>query len=173
MANSQIISELKNRVITDLINDDDIIMAIDCPDKDKPNWEPIYLLNTKETEDMGFTPHIFRELQNPDLITKNITFIVIEVSIPKSYGENRTWVKPTLSILIISHVDHMRVDNIIGISDNRNDYLSILIDKKFNNVATYGNDVCLISNEATVYSDKFLGRTLTFEGIDLNDSLCD
>ena len=77
MANSRIVSELKKRVITDIINDMDIITALDPVDIKKEDWEPIYLVNSKETVDKGFTPIIYREIQNQNIITKTITFLCV------------------------------------------------------------------------------------------------
>ena len=65
----------------------------------------------------------------------------------------------------------MRVDSDV-IKANRNDYLSILLDKKFN-----GTDigVCrleLVSNVEGVYNENYNFRKLTFKTVDINDSIC-
>ena len=170
MANSRIISELKQRVLNDLIHDHDLITLIDCPDQLKPNWSPIYLLNTPETKQKGFTPHIYTEQQNPNVTDQPITFIIVEISIPKAENITFTWVKPILSITIISHRDHLYLEDTSENMINRNDALSILIDEKFNSDGSY-NDLHLVSNEPALYGTDFLSRTLSFEGIDLNNSL--
>ncbi|MFQ9922519.1 MAG: hypothetical protein ACLRVU_03335 [Beduini sp.] len=170
MANSRIISELKQRVLNDLIHDHDVITLIDSPDQEKSNWEPIYLLNTPKTKEMGFTPHLYTEQQNPNFTNLPITFIIVEISIPNTENITFTWVKPILSITIISHRDHLFLDNDPKWKINRNDALSILIDEKFNSDGSY-NDLHLVSNEPALYEKDFLSRTLIFEGIDLNNAL--
>ena len=170
MANSRIISELKQRVINDLIHDHDVITLIDSPDQKKPNWEPIYLLNTPKTKELGFTPHLYTEQQNPNFTNLPITFIIVEISIPNTENITFTWVKPVLNITIMSHRDHLFLDKDPESKINRNDALSILIDEKFNSGGSY-NDLHLVSNEPALYGTDFLSRTLTFEGIDLNNAL--
>ena len=173
MANSDIISILKKKVVSDIINDDDIVKAIDSPDMDKDGWEPIYLVDSLETLEMGFTPHIFVENQNPNIITSAITFITIQVNIPKIIDDSTPFVYPELTIYIISHNKHRRTDKIIGINESLNDYISRLIDRKINNKKTgYGKKVRLISNIEGIYDDNFVFRQMIFRGIDINSSLC-
>ncbi|WP_300077636.1 hypothetical protein [uncultured Thomasclavelia sp.] len=172
MANSRIVSELKKRVITDIINDMDIITALDPVDIKKEDWEPIYLVNSKETVDKGFTPIIYREIQNQNIITKTITFLCVEVNIPESYTQNEYFKYPRLEIWIVSHNKHNRIDNIPGVSDNRNDYVSILLDEKFNGMRIGMGTLSLLSNTAGIYDDTFIYRKLVFQGVDLDDNLC-
>lgn len=172
MANSKIISELKSKVTKDIINNDEIVKAIDCPDMDKENWESIYLINSKETIDMGFTPVIFREHQNQNIITDAVTFITMEVNIPQT-DKYSIYAYPILEIWVVSHNKHNRIDNIQGVKDNRNDYISILLDEMFNGKKAGYGDITLKSNTAGVYDDNFVYRRLVFEGIDINNSLCE
>ena len=68
----------------------------------------------------------------------------------------------------------MIVDNIPKITENRNDYLSELIDRKLNGKSNYGiTDLSLISNIEGCYQQDYLFRKMIFEGIDLNNTLCD
>ena len=173
MANSELISSLKDALIKELEADESIFYAIDSPD-----------ITDFENSDQLMYTHIFPFHKNPETITKTITFITIQVHIPKTYDRNKTWVIPTLEIWIISHDDHMMVNNIPKITDNRNDYISKLLDKKFNGRSTFGvseNDkdnihlygkMDLVSNVEGAMN-KFLDRRMIFEMKDLNDSLCD
>lgn len=174
MANSALISSLKKAVIKELINDKDIFYAIDSPSIADP-----------ECADELVYKHIFPYHKNPETVTETITFITVQVHIPKTYGRNNTWVLPRLEIWIISHDAHMKVTNIPKVSDNRNDYLSKLIDKKFNGRDTFGgskNDannvhlygkLDLISNMEGTFTKDFLYRQMIFETKDINDSFCD
>ena len=79
----------------------------------------------------------------------------------------------------------MRVTNIPKVSENRNDYISKLLDVKFNGRNTIGvskNDknnrhlygkLKLTSNTEGAFSKDFLYRRMVFETKDLNDSLCE
>lgn len=161
-------------MVKELLSDKDIFYAID--NKDNISFENADELVYK---------YIFPFKKNTETIKETITFLAIMVHIPKTYGRNNTWVSPTLEILIVSHEDHMKVDNIPKIPDNRNDYISKLIDKKFNGKDTFGNSkkeennlhilgkLDLISNVEGSYSTPFLYRQMIFEMKDLNNSLCE
>jgi len=92
----------------------------------------------------------------------------------KSRDRNGTFVTPTLEIWIYSHFEHMKMDYKIT-KDNRNDYISMLIDDKFNGSTEYGGigKLRLVSNIEGTFNDKFLYRRLIFETVDINDSMCE
>ena len=167
MANSSIVRKAKNRIIKEFIKDKDIIAAIDS-DEVKPN-EPEKLIGT----------HIFNYNQNPHTLNKIGTFITIQVHIPQNYysdyhGNSAIHVKPTIEIWIISHERHMSVNNIPKVTQNRNDYLSELIDNKINGKSGFGiGDVKLISNIEGASQSDYLYRKLTFQCLDLNWSFCE
>lgn len=173
MANSTIISELKNKVTKEIINDEEIIKAIDPPGMEDEDWEESYMINSYETIKAGYTPVIYREHQNQNIITKTMTFLTIEVNIPENYNTPEEFKYPQLEIWIVSHNKHNRIDNIKGVRDNRNDYLSILLDKKFNGINAGVGSLKLVSNTAGIYDDTFIYRRLVFKGIDLSDSICE
>lgn len=160
MANSDIITSLKEKVIKEITKDEAFFYAID-PD-------------TSKVENGGDLPgtHIFRYNKNPATITSTITFLTIMVD-TKSRDRNKTFVTPTLTIFIYTHNDHMDIKNIKGIKDNRNDYISKLLDMKFNGTSEGIGTLQLVSNSEGTYNDKFLYRRLIFETIDLSDSLCE
>lgn len=160
MANSLSISSLKNKVIKDLINNNDIVTAIDSSDITIPE----NLFNT----------HIFDYHINPYTINKAITFLTVQVHLPEAfhYDSNDIFVKPKVEIWIISHIEHMRVHNIPKVKNNRNDYLSMLIDKELNGKDYgYGGLKLGMNIEGTFQMD-YAFRQMTFTTIDLNNSLC-
>ena len=67
----------------------------------------------------------------------------------------------------------MKMDSKIT-KDNRNDYISMLLDEKFNGSTEYGGigKLQLTSNSEGTYNEKFLYRRLLFETRDLSDSMC-
>ncbi len=159
MANSTSISAFKERVVDSIIQDDTLFYAIDA--KDCENGGD--LINT----------HIFKYNKNPFTITKTITFLTIMVH-TKARDRQGTFVTPTLEIWIYSHNDHMKMDSKIT-KDNRNDYISMLLDEKFNGSTKYGGvgKLRLTSNVEGTYNEKFLYRRLLFETIDISDSVCE
>ena len=166
MANSSIINKAKNKIVKEFIKDPDIIAAINSSVV-KPN-ESEKLINT----------HIFNYNQNPHTLNIVGTFITIQVHIPQSYyndyNASATRVKPTIEIWIISHEQHMRVNNIPKITQNRNDYLSELIDNKINGKSDFGiGKTTLLSNIEGSFQQDYLFRKMIFQCTDLNWSLCE
>lgn len=160
MANSSIIGKTKNRIIKEFIKDKEIIAAINPKDTISPE-------KLKGT-------HIFDFHQNPYTINTAITFITIQVHIPQPFSfTDNTYVKPTIEIWIISHEKHMIVDNVPKVTENRNDYLSKLIDRKLNGQSGFGiGKLKLTSNIEGSYQQDYVYRKLVFECVELNDSLC-
>lgn len=158
MANSNIITTIKNHVIKTLIKDNDIVTAIDSSTvpKDKP-------------ENLLYT-HIFDYNQNPYKVEDVGTFITVQVHIPAQIDKNYSAV--TLEIFIVSHHRHMKVDNIPKITVNRNDYLSQLITEKFNGSGLGLGEMSQMTNVEGCYQEDYLYRKLTFKTTDLNKSFC-
>lgn len=166
MANSSIIRKAKNRIVKEFIKDPEIVAAINS-DKVKPN-EPEKLINT----------HIFNYNQNPHTLNTVGTFITIQVHIPHDYytdyTTSHTRVRPTIEIWIVSHERHMSVDNVPKITQNRNDYLSELIDNKINGKRGFGiGETRLLSNIEGAFQSDYLFRKMIFQCVDFNWSLCD
>lgn len=166
MANSSIIREAKNKIIKEFIKDKDIVAAINSSEV-KSN-EPEKLVGT----------HIFNFNQNPHTLNIVGTFITIQVHIPQSYyndyRSSEIFVKPNIEIWIISHEKHMKVDNIPKVTQNRNDYLSELIDKKINGKSGFGiGETKLLSNVEGAFQQDYLFRKMIIECKDLNWSLCE
>lgn len=167
MANSTIIKKAKNKIIKEFIKDKEIIAAINSSVV-KPN-ESEKLVNK----------HIFDYNQNPNTINTVGTFITIQVHIPQSYysfnyNSSPTHVYPTIEIWIISHEKHMIVDNVPKITQNRNDYLSELIDRKLNKKTGIGfGKIILLSNVEGAFQQDYLYRKMVFQCLDLNASLCE
>lgn len=174
MANSSIVPELKKAIIRELITDENIFYAIDSS-----------AITSLDKADELVYKNIFPYHKNPETITKVDTYITIQVHIPRPYDRNKTWITPRLEIWILSHDNHMKVDNIPKVSDNRNDYIAKLLDEKFNGKDVFGNNkndknnlhifgkLKLELNVEGSFSKDFLYRQMIFEMVDLNDSFCD
>lgn len=166
MANSSIIRKAKNRIIKEFIKDPEIIAAINS--SEVKSKEPEKLINK----------HIFDYNQNPHTLNIVGTFITVQVHIPQNfytdYRESTIHVKPTIEIWIISHEKHMVVDNVPKVTQNRNDYLSELIDNKINGKSGYGiGDTMLLSNVEGSFQQDYLFRKMIFQCLDLNWSMCE
>lgn len=166
MANSSIIRKAKNKIIKEFIKDQDIIAAINSSE-----------VKSNEPEKLIYK-HIFDYNQNPHTLNIVGTFITIQVHIPQSYyndySSSNILVKPNIEIWIISHEKHMKVDNIPKITQNRNDYLSELIDRKINGKSGFGiGETRLLSNIEGSFQQDYLFRKMIIECKDLNWSLCE
>lgn len=167
MANSSIIRKAKNRIVKEFIKDSEIVNAINSSE-----------IKPSESEKL-INKHIFDYNQNPHTLNIVGTFITIQVHIPQNYysdyhGGSTIHIKPTIEIWIISHEKHMIVDNIPKITQNRNDYLSELIDKKINGKSGFGiGETKLISNIEGSFQADYLYRKMVFQCLDLNSSLCE
>jgi len=174
MANSSYITLLKRLVKNEIVNDKLIVKTLGSPNYDSSDLD-------FSAEDVGENC-IFTWNQNPSTIKEEITFLTLQVHIT-AYREK--WVKPTLEIWIYSNNGHMNLksSDFPGISANRNDYLSQLLDDKFNGRSSLGgvNDVDklnlmgelkLMSNIEGVYNQDFVYRRMIFETRDINNSMC-
>lgn len=171
MANSRIVNELKSRLLKDIINNEDIVCAIDSPDKDNPNWDSSCMIDTPSNRKEGFTPLLFNHIKNASTIDKTISFICTEVQLGSVYTSSK-WATVKLEVWIFSHNDHMRIENIPKVNANRNDYIAELIDDMVNNKYDIFDTFKLISSVGGQYNDKFHYRKLIFEGKDINYNMC-
>lgn len=164
MANSSIIRKAKNKIVKEFIKDPEIVAAINSSEVTSPEK----LIGT----------HIFNYNQNPHTLNTVGTFITIQVHIPHDYytdyNVSVTRVRPTIEIWIISHEQHMVVDNVPKVTQNRNDYLSELIDNKINGKRGFGiGETILLSNIEGAFQQDYLFRKMIFQCVDLNWSMCD
>lgn len=161
MANSKIISDVKDSVIKAITSDNAITTAIDAPECESPS------------DYVG--THVFRYNKNPNTITETITFITVMVHI-SAKDRAGLYVTPTIEIWIYSHNKHidLRDGEIPSVTDDRNTYLSKLIDLKINGSREYkglGEWRLTLNTEGT-YNEEFLYRKMLFENVDVNNSFC-
>lgn len=186
MANSDIVSSLKNKVIDAIIDDEMFFNVID------PNTELENKFGERVEcpEDMR-DKYIFRFNRNPETILDTMTFLTVTVD--TSYRDRaKFFTTPTLVIWVYSHNDHMHftkkqrdalftcINEETGeikrtkyYYDNRNDYLSVLLDKKFNGQVAGIGELKLVSNTEGQAGSTFLYRRLVFETIDLSKAICE
>lgn len=164
MPNSDCIRIWKNQILSDLQNDDEIIKVLGVhQDEDVDN-----LVDTR----------LFPYYYIPDVQEEVKTYIMVEIDIRQNQNRFRSNVSdvysyPTIVFTVMSHQDNMKL-NLAGISATRTDYLSELIDKKYNGAQDFGiGKIHLLSNSAGSLNDTYRYRQLVFQALDLNDSFCD
>lgn len=161
MANSFIVGDAKNKIIKEFIKDEEIIKGID----------PVNI--TLDNSEKLINKYIFNFSQNPDTVHDVETFITVCANITNRHFANNRYIDAAIEICIISHEDHMKVDNVPKVTENRNDYLARLIDRKLNGTSKIGiGKLELARNVEGSIQQNWMYRQLVFEVIDLNNSYC-
>lgn len=164
MANSQEIIEWKNQIMSDLQNDDEIIAALDLNADESPD-DLVY---------NRFLPYYFV----PEVQTLVKTYILVEIdvqSVRNRYNPSKydLYAYPTITFYVLSHQDDMRMKQ-VATSAVRTDYISTLLDKKYNGASGFGlGRLQLTQNVAGSLNDTYRFRQLVFQAVDFNDGLCD
>lgn len=156
MPNSSAISRWKNKIISDLHNDEYFLDVLGTTEE--------------EREDLVYT-RIFPYYYIPDTITKVSTYILIEIDI-RSTSRYNVYSYPMITFTVLCHQDDMTL-RMTGVSATRADYLAELIDNKYNGAQGFGiGQLELKSNIAGSLNEKFRYRQLIFQGVDMNKRLC-
>ena len=162
MANSRAIANLKNNVIKKLILDERIVNAIDAKE-------------IADAEELIGT-HIFDFAQDTEVINESSTIITVTTNIITytDYSEIFSYVYPNLVIDIYTHSKRMKVDNIPKVENNRNDYISMVIDDMLNGKYGLGGvgKLTLIGNVEGSKQKDWLYRKMTFQTTDVNSANC-
>lgn len=157
MANSKYISMYKNKILTELLNDELFLQVLDVTEAEIENglvysrlYPYFYITGTQTTVK---------------------TYICIEIN-NNSNSRDDTYSHPQIVFNIISHQNDMKL-NLAGVSAIKTDYLSEIIDEKFNGADGYGvGKLILKSNTAGSINEVYRYRQLVFKSIDINDSVC-
>ena len=169
---SHIITALKTQLIKDIINDEEIVEAIDSPYKNDKNWNPTYLKDSYGTRQTKFSPHIYTYNKFPETIEDAITFILVLVQIPRCFTD-LSKVEPRIEFWIYSHKEHIYMEN-KQIPINRNDYIAELLIKKFNkHDEKFPYDFGFSYSDEGAYDKVHLFRKVEFSCKAFNKSICD
>ena len=156
MPNSSAVIQWKNRVISEILGNEELMS---CFEK-----------NESELEDIVYH-NIFPYGYIPETQTNVDVYITVQVSIPK-ITFNKIWAHPRLIINIICHQDKMQL-NKAGVSADRIDYMSTLIDEMFNGSDGWGcGKLQLATNVEDNLTEVYKYRQLVFVGQDLSVNLC-
>lgn len=158
MAKSRCIREWKNKIVSELSQDNEIINALGLNPDESPDelvWRRIM-------------PHIFVPTTESDVRT----YILVEIDIPERrsrYGSNESsiWVHPTIIFNVLTHQEDMRL-NMVGESGTRMDYLAELIEDKYEGRQDFGVGILqLKSDTAGSVNTTYRFRQLVFEATDV------
>ena len=156
MPKSKCIREWKNKIVSELSQDDEIINALGLNDDESPDdlvWKRIF-------------PHYFVEKTESEVKT----YLLVEIDIPERrtrYGSNDSniWVHPTIVFYVLTHQEDMHM-NMVGESGTRMDYLAELIEEKYEGRQDFGAGVLqLKSDTAGSVNTTYRFRQLVFEGV--------
>lgn len=159
MGKSSCIRKFKDKVISELSQDDDIIKALNLDSDESPDdlvWKRLF-------------PHYY--IPTTEEAVKS--YILIEIDVPERrlrYGttESPIWVHPTITFCVLVHQDDMRM-NMAGESGTRMDYLAELIEDKYQGRRDFGvGTLQLKSDTAGNLSKTYRYRQLVFEAVDVN-----
>lgn len=166
MPNSSLLIKAKNDMLIAMQNDKAIVDALGIQeDEDVENLMKV-----------RFFPYWF--VPKTSEIVK--TYICIEAGLEafeKRYSSaisEKTYDIATIRIYVLSHQDDICMDK-AGISALRTDYLSCLIDEKFNGSTEFGlGKIQRVSNNPFSLKDNvYRYREIVFRALDFNDDMCD
>lgn len=164
MPKSKCIREWKNKIVSELSQDDEIINALGLNDDESPDdlvWKRIF-------------PHYFVEKTEESVKT----YLLVEIDIPERrsrYGSSDSdiWVHPTIIFYVLVHQEDMHM-NMVGESGTRMDYLAELIEDKYDGRQDFGvGTLKLKSDTAGSVNTTYRFRQLVFEAVDLDSGLCE
>ena len=134
MANSECISDWKQQILSDLQNDDEIISILGVTEDELED----------DLRYKRFFPYLY-VTQTQDEVK---TYICVDIGIDKSNDvrfRSEIFVRPIITFRIIGHQDDMRITN-IPTYKTRLDYLSELIDKKYESKGIAGQAIKIIED---------------------------
>lgn len=164
MARSNVIRRWKNKIMSELSQDDKIIEALGLNSDESPDeliWNRYY-------------PHYYI----PQTESEVKTYVCMEIDIPErrsryDNNESNIWVHPTIIFYVLTHQEDMRL-NIVGESGTRMDYLAELIEDKYEGRQDFGVGILqLKSDVAGSINNTYRFRQLVFDAVDLDDGLCE
>lgn len=157
MSHSKEITVYKRKIMSELVNSEEIVSAI--------GEQGITIDNADELIDVC----IFDYNKIPSIQEVARTYITIQVNIPR-IEKGKIWRETIVVVRIIVHDDKM---NLGGGKGNRMDYISAQLDELLSEREDFGYGRLLItSNSEGAINEKFMARTLTFSSTNSNISFC-
>lgn len=163
MAKGNEIIDYKNRIIKDILYNDDETLSNEIVIALNENF-----LN-KRTELVY--ENIYPFLRIPQTQTEVQSYITMSVDMPKVSTKNYFFKDMVITLNVIVHEDKMKMPAIF--SATRADYIASLINKIFNQNKNYGNvPLEYVSDVESIILNKYFARTLRFRCNELNAMRC-
>lgn len=164
--NSQEIIEYKRAAMAKLASTDTIVKALNAKSPSGESLEP---------GDLFYT-HLFPYTYLPDVVETAGAYITLEVSMPNVSTVNYSFKDVLITFTIICHQDVMKMtdDEPLGATGaTRADYLSVEIDKLFNNSAGMGRtELELVSNVEGAIDPVHRCRMMRFKTQEIVKTWC-
>ena len=155
MATQKDIPKYKQKLVSLLIHNSEIVNAIDSKEFSDP-------------EDLMYT-HIFPYLRNPKIQDQARCMITLSIDVPKVSTKNYFFKDMLLIVNIVCHQDLMKTDY----GATRIDYISGLIDEELNGRKDFGNNALeLVSNIEGALTNDFCFRSMRFKCSEINKPVC-
>ena len=163
MAKGDEIIDYKNRILRDLLHNDNELLSAD-------------LVNAIDSDYIGAEDdlvyeRIFPYLHIPETQTEALSYITFKVEMPRVSTKNYFFKDMVITINVIVHEGVMKMP--ARYSATRADYIASIINKMFNGNKNYGT-VALeyVSDTEEVMLNKLHVRTLRFRCNELNSVRC-
>ena len=157
--NSEVISTIKKEIINTIIEDGEIPYVLD--NSEDVQDDPSILINN----------NIFRYNYNPTALKEEKAMLTIQIKLAENNNPNEDFVRVSVEFWVICHQGLMSpipkkdLKSFIKSCDTRTDYLSILLDKKFNGASGLCySKLRLRNNDEGVLTTNYMYRYLRFEG---------
>lgn len=155
---SKCIRDWKNKIMSELSQDDEIITALGLNPDESPDdlvWKRLF-------------PHYFV----PQTESEVRSYILVEIDIPERrsrYGstDSDIWVHPTITFYVLVHQEDMHM-NMAGESGTRMDYLAELVEDKYDERQDFGVGILKLKSDlAGSVNTTYRFRQLVFEAVDV------
>lgn len=163
MSKGNEIIQYKNRIIKDLLHNEDESLSRDLVSAIDSDF--------LGAEDDLIYRNVFPYSRIPDTQTEARSYITMTVDMPRVSTKNYFFKDMVITIHVIVHEEKMKMP--ANYSANRADYIGSIINKMFNGNKNYGN-VALeyVSDVEEILLNKFFVRSIRFRCNELNTVRC-
>ena len=151
------VSEYKKSIIKEILDNEEIILALESPFKE-------YI---PESPDTLVYLNIFPYLKIPDTQTNAATYILLATDVARISRHNATFSDMHLTFWVLAHKDHMKMKKHIA---TRTDYIGNKLKEHFVGHRSYGfNKLELLFDKELLLNERYIYREMVFETNDLRE----
>lgn len=148
------ISKSKRKIISTLIENNDIVTALGADDID-------------DRYSLTYT-HLFPYLRVPNTQIETGSYILVSISVPRVSTKNNAYKMMEITICVVTHQDHMQTIY----NANRNDLLAGIIIEEFNWSDILGFEMELRSDTESLLNETYHLREIKFNALAKNYTGC-